>query len=420
MKTSALRSLGGSCAMKIGVLLLLLMAMIEDMVAHEIAFREPGEDGQLLVFPSQLTRENPDLPDPDGKDLHIDFIGPVLNVYATLVVRLTHSSLFRLSRMWRNAAVFAASAGGECGIFLSQKGEGTGSLTLFYEGTSDSIRRQFEEYVVSYVKRRAEAQSVRFKRSLVCPDPSCRTPIPDKAVAKRLENGLTSIVCSACEKRIPLSQTEPRAGSEPTAAVAQIDLDADTVRDLEVSLLSASGEMLTKRFRKWAGASRATLALVFTDIVGSTRLGEELGDEEMFRLRAVHFTSARKHIRGFTGYEIKTIGDAFMVAFRTATEALNFCMALQKEPGDERLSVRAGIHVGPVRIDEDDAFGRMVNFAARVVGAIKGAEIWMSDRAYSDIIAERAAGHRHLVWNKQGGLALKGFDGRHTLWRLGR
>jgi GTPase SAR1 family protein len=54
---------------------LLLMAVIEDMVAHEIAFREPGEDGQLLVFPSQLTRENPDLPDPEGRDLRIDFIG---------------------------------------------------------------------------------------------------------------------------------------------------------------------------------------------------------------------------------------------------------------------------------------------------------------------------------------------------------
>ena len=46
---------------------LLLLATVEDLVRHEVALREASDDGQLLVFPSQLTRENPDLPDPPGK-----------------------------------------------------------------------------------------------------------------------------------------------------------------------------------------------------------------------------------------------------------------------------------------------------------------------------------------------------------------
>jgi len=399
---------------------LLLRATIEDMVAHEIAFRELGDDGDLLVFPSQLMRENPDLPDPPGKDLRIDFVGPVLNIYATLVVRLAHSSLFRPSRMWRNAVAFTASCGGQCGVFLSQTEEAGGSLTLFYENSTDDSRRQFEEYVASHVRRRAAAQSVRFRRSLVCADPNCRSPIPEIAVAKRLQDGHNSVLCSVCENRTPIVALELPPQNAPTAAVVQIDLDADTSRKSELSLLSASGEMLTKQFQKWAGSPRATLALVFTDLVGSTRLGEELGDEQMFWLRTAHFAAARKQIAKFHGYEVKTIGDAFMVAFKTAVEALNFCLALQRNPGEQRLSVRAGIHVGPVRIEEEDAFGRMVNFAARVVAAIGNAEIWVSDRAYDDIMSERAAAHQNFAWIPHKELSLKGFDGLHTLWQLER
>ena len=41
---------------------LLLIAMIEDLLRYEIALREQGDDGAYLIFPSQSTRENPELP----------------------------------------------------------------------------------------------------------------------------------------------------------------------------------------------------------------------------------------------------------------------------------------------------------------------------------------------------------------------
>jgi class 3 adenylate cyclase len=396
----------------------LIMATIEDMVSHEIAFREASSDANMLVFPSQLTKENPDLPEPEGKDLRVDFQGPVLNIYATLVVRLARSSLFRLKQMWRNAVLFTSHGGGEYGLFLSQRGDGAGSVTLFYERALSETRQGFEDYVVSHIKRRARAESVESQRPLLCVNADCRAPFPEVAVTRRKAGGFSSVLCSACETRTLLPGAVLEPSGVPTQAVAQIDSDADATRDFEVGLLSASGEMLTKRFRKWTGATRATLALVFTDLVGSTRLGEQLGDEEMFRVRSVHFANARMLIARFRGYEVKTIGDAFMVAFRTSVEALNFCLALKREPGDKRLSVRAGIHVGPVRIDDEDLFGRMVNFAARVVSAIKGAEIWLSDRAYDDIKSERAMAHRRLSWEEHARLDLKGFDGYYTLWQI--
>ena len=186
--------------------------------------------------------------------------------------------------------------------------------------------------------------------------------------------------------RTALEITQDSVQVEPTTVVAQIDADADTKRDFEMSLISASGEMLTDRFKKWAGANRTTLALAFTDVVGSTRLGQDLGDEEMFKVRAAHFSAARSAIKRQQGYEIKTIGDAFMVAFRTVIDALNFCLDVRKNSGHKSLSVRAGIHVGPVRIEDEDAFGNMGKISQPAWwGAIQGVEIWVSDRARADI-----------------------------------
>jgi hypothetical protein len=50
-----------------------------------------------------------------------------------------------------------------------------------------------------------------------------------------------------------------------------------------------------------------------------------------------------------------------MVVFRTAVEALDFAVAFYSDTGDEQIKIRAGIHVGPARIIEDDLFGIMVN-----------------------------------------------------------
>ena len=97
---------------------LLLLALVEDLLRYEIALREYAEDGPYLVFPSQSMRENPDFPDPEGKSVVFHFDGPVLNIYTTLVVRLSHSGLFREKELWRNAVTYTASTGGTYGILL--------------------------------------------------------------------------------------------------------------------------------------------------------------------------------------------------------------------------------------------------------------------------------------------------------------
>lgn len=68
--------------------------------------------------------------------------------------------------------------------------------------------------------------------------------------------------------------------------------------------------------------------------------------------------------------EIKTIGDSFIEAFKGAGAALDYARALQGNTGHPQVRIRAGIHIGPMRVEEGDVFGGTVNFAARVVGAI--------------------------------------------------
>lgn len=160
------------------------------------------------------------------------------------------------------------------------------------------------------------------------------------------------------------------------------------------------------------------LALVFTDIVGSTTLANELGNEAMNEIRRQHFDTGRRWLQRHGGYEIKTIGDSLMVAFRTAVDALNFALAFHGDTGAEPIQVRIGIHVGHVHIEEGDAYGTMVNYTVRVQDQARQAEVWVSDRAKGDIDEEKAKAHRRLRWVEHADCSLKGFPGRHRLWSV--
>jgi class 3 adenylate cyclase len=69
-------------------------------------------------------------------------------------------------------------------------------------------------------------------------------------------------------------------------------------------------------------------------------------------------------------------------------------------------------------VKKDNVFGGTVNFAARVIGAIKGAEIWLSDRAKDDIDRLGAAQHKRSRWERHDSVAMKGFPSVFTLWSV--
>jgi class 3 adenylate cyclase len=276
-------------------------------------------------------------------------------------------------------------------------------------------RFHFEEFILAHANRRALDGTVELVRFFVCPD--CGDPVPDSYVKRLREKGAIAFNCP-CGGTVSLA--EPKERIQFRSKVEAMDKSADRQRDFDAFVMSAKGETSTKSFQEWAGGEQVTLAIVFTDVVGSTALGEAIRDEAMNEVRRAHFAQSRRLICQFQGREIKTIGDSFMAAFKCVDAALDYARALQGSTGHSQVQIRAGIHIGPMHVEEGDVFGGTVNFAARVVGAIKDAEIWLSDRAKEDIDRLGAAKHKELKWERHVGVAMKGFPGAFTLWSLAR
>lgn len=203
---------------------LLLITMAEDLLQRELVLREEP----YLVFPAQSTRMPPDLTEPEEKSVIFTFDGPINNIYATLAVRLANSSIFKKKDLWRNAVIYTASVGGECGIFLQTNGDGHGELSLFFSNTAnEQTRFHFEEYIQLHLQRKAIPDSIKRKRIFSCD--MCNTMITDQMVKKRTERGFTSLNCPVCGAEINLLDKEKRIAS----LVQTMDRAADKQRDRE-------------------------------------------------------------------------------------------------------------------------------------------------------------------------------------------
>jgi hypothetical protein len=222
---------------------LLLIATVEELLRHEIALKETTDQGVDLVFPSQFTRERPGAPDIPGRQVMFAFDGPLHSVYASLAVRLAHSSLFRRQTMWQNAASYTATVGGSCGIHLRELEEGRGELALFYDEQAGAVvRSQFENYVAGHLQLRAVPGTVIRRAIRSCP--VCSYVLPDDLVQGKLGLGMITTRCPLCEKSvIALRDEEPSTQAE--AAVSAMNRSADESRDRSVAATRLKGKIET-------------------------------------------------------------------------------------------------------------------------------------------------------------------------------
>jgi len=220
---------------------LLLIATVEELLRHEIVLKEATDQGIDLVFPSQFTRERGYAPDILARQVAFAFQGPLDSIYASLAVRLAHSSLFRRERMWQNAASYTAAAGGSCGIHLREVDEGRGELTLFYsEQAGAAVRTQFEIYVAKHLRQRALPGSILHRRSCV----GCGYFLPYDLIQGRLRRGKHTVRCPMCEESvISLRDDEPSATAG--AAVSEMNRSADEQRDRNVAETRLKGKIET-------------------------------------------------------------------------------------------------------------------------------------------------------------------------------
>lgn len=132
-----------------------------------------------------------------------------------------------------------------------------------------------------------------------------------------------------------------------------------------------------------------TVTLLFTDIEGSTRLLQQLGDAVYGDLLAEHHRILRGAIATFDGREVKTEGDSFFAVFPRAADAIAAAVQMQRQlaerswPSDVNVRVRMGVHTGDVALAGGEYVSLDVHRAARIADAAHGGQVLISDATRS-------------------------------------
>ena len=151
------------------------------------------------------------------------------------------------------------------------------------------------------------------------------------------------------------------------------------------------------------------VTFVFTDIEGSTRLLQELGDEGYGRVSGDHRRLVRETFGARGGTEIDTQGDAFFFSFPRARDAVAAAVDAQRAlhdhewPDGNDLRVRMGLHTGEPHVGEEGYLGLDVVRAARISAAGHGGQILISETTRAllgnqlpDGVAVHDLGQQHL------------------------
>jgi adenylate cyclase len=172
----------------------------------------------------------------------------------------------------------------------------------------------------------------------------------------------------------------------------------------------------------------SNIVILFSDLVGSTRLYEQKGDGDAFALVQKHFEIMIPIIRQHQGGIVKTIGDAVMAVFTDSQAALKasldilqaFAQHNQAVSADEEIIIKLGLHQGPCIVlnlnDKLDYFGNTVNLAARIQGMSQGNDVLISETFFQDIQPQLAQYPNLKISSYVA--ELKGVQNKNTLYRL--
>jgi class 3 adenylate cyclase len=174
------------------------------------------------------------------------------------------------------------------------------------------------------------------------------------------------------------------------------------------------------------------IALLFSDLKGSTALYQSIGDASAYHLVRDHFAFMTKVIRAHEGAIVKTIGDAVMAAFFSPAQAVAAAIDIQRQvaafnretrvadgSASPPIVIKLGVHSGPTIAvtlnDRLDYFGSTVNMAARLQGQSEGGEIVLSQEAAADPAVTPLLAGLSTVADQA---SLKGFDQPVGFFRL--
>ena len=247
----------------------------------------------------------------------------------------------------------------------------------------------------------------------------------------RLPDSSFAYIDSQRRRRLPINDASHVRNA--LARFDQVDFEDDAARErARERLLRAAKKhgivplgFFDGQLRKASGANvrslpRGTVTFLLTDMEGSTRLLERLGDEYTGLLRDVRAT-IRTSVRASSGYEVDARADEFFAVFRRSTHALEAALAIQRAlrektwPQKSDVRVRIGMHTGRPTLTDTGYVGIAVNIAARVCWASHGGQILLSSAARQSFTARLAEG---VTFRSLGRFSLHGIAEPEALFQV--
>jgi class 3 adenylate cyclase len=169
-----------------------------------------------------------------------------------------------------------------------------------------------------------------------------------------------------------------------------------------------------------AAAPDGTVTILFSDIEGSTALNEQLGDVRWLELLRAHHRVVRDQVKAYGGFEVKSQGDGFMIAFPSAHRAIQCAQAIQEaiardlgEHPDGPIRVRIGLHTGEAIREESDFYGKNVVVAARIADEAAGGEILASS-----VVKQLTESAGDIDFEDAREVELAGLAGTHAVYKV--
>jgi class 3 adenylate cyclase len=255
---------------------------------------------------------------------------------------------------------------------------------------------------------------------------------PLSATARaRLPDSAFAYIDAQGRRRLPINDISHVRNA--LARFDQVDFEDDAARErARERLLRAAKRhgivplgFFDGQLRKARGANvrslpRGKVTFLLTDIEGSTKLLERLGDDYTGLLRDVRAT-IRASVRTASGYEVDARADEFFAVFRRSTHALDAALAIQRAlrekiwPQKAEVRVRIGMHTGRPTLTDTGYVGIAVHIAARVCWASHGGQILLSSAAHASFAERLAEG---VAFRSLGRFSLHGVAEPEALWQV--
>lgn len=222
----------------------------------------------------------------------------------------------------------------------------------------------------------------------------------------------TLVLHAKDDRAIPIGAGRYMADHIPNAKFVEIDsIDHLPFYDKPDQFVHHIQTFLTGGSAPAISESRVA-TLMFTDIVGSTRMAVEKGDLRFADLLEVHHAAVRNELTRYRGEEINTAGDGFLASFDGPARAIKCGVAIVKSLSALGITCRIGLHTGECEVRRGQLQGLALHIAARVAALASPSEVFVS-QTVKDLVAGSG-----VTFDDAGLHTLKGLPDEWRLYKV--